>query len=577
MLSRIRLYGALTLSMLIMLLTFWQEAFYVNHVSFAICVADVALIAAPFWLIRRRFWLTLIPVWGLALFLIANILNFRFWGEFLSFSALTMAQNVGGLLISSILGLLKWRDLVYLAIPLAFLYYVCGWKCSDCDSRRYATPVLISIGIFFVGQFGITLAKVHWQKSINIPSGSYIYETAQRIIPICSRINYFQSNGLSVYVCKNAVILFRDLFSSGTLTDSRKKEIAEYIDRHNTPHTDGFTQNCNKNLVIIVVESLNAEVINKTVNGFEISPHLNSLLRADGSISCLQVVPQIKDGGSSDGQMLINTGLLPLKDGCASMRYGSTNTYPSIVKELGYEGSLAIFGDDGIVWNQTGAFKSYGFSKILYSKHFITPIETRGRDGAMFDLALAELKTLKQPFILECITNSMHIPFQEECVVQPSRIADAGINETEKSYFTITNYFDTELARFLTELYKVSPKENTIVVITSDHSQSIATGSVLSTVDDTSVPAVFIAANTGVTASIGRIIGQVNIYPTILDIMGLDETHSDYRGLGSSMLMPIVSGAVDVFGNNHGSLEDGAFSAIDISDDIIKSNYFGNK
>lgn len=42
--------------------------------------------------------------------------------------------------------------------------------------------------------------------------------------------------------------------------------------------------------------------------------------------------------------------------------------------------------------------------------------------------------------------------------------------------------------------------------------------------------------------------------------MGLDETHSDYRGLGSSMLMPIVSGAVDVFGNNHGSPEDGAFS-----------------
>lgn len=564
--------------MLAMLLTCWHEVAAINKVSVVSILGDVALIAAPFWLIKRRFWLTLIPVWAMAVFIIANILNFRFWGEFLSFSALTMGQNVGGLLIFSILGLLKAKDLIYLLVPLAYtLYFVWESKRAGYPAKRYALAFFASIIIFLAGQSGITLAGIHWKKSTNLPHGTFIDETASRIIPVCSRIFYFQSNGISVYICKNTATLMNDLFGSVELSDKRKAEINGFIQHNNTPQTDGFTQNSNKNLVIIVVESLNAEVINKKVNGFEITPTLNAMIDADGSISNLRVVPQVKDGGSSDGQMLINTGLLPLKDGCASMRFGSTNTYPSIVKELDYPGSLAIFADDGIVWNQTGAFKSYGFAEILYSKHFITSKEERGRDGAMFDLALQQLQTMAQPFVLECVTNSMHIPFQEASVKQPDEIAGCSINDTEKSYFTITNYFDNELARFLNELYKISPKDNTIVIVTSDHSQSIATGSAIAAADDSSIPAVFIAANTGTTAKIERTIGQVNIYPTLLDIMGIQQSRFGYRGLGKSMLNDSVAGAVGVFGNSLGTPDDDANAAHGISDDIIRSNYFENK
>lgn len=88
-----------------------------------------------------------------------------------------------------------------------------------------------------------------------------------------------------------------------------------------------------RNLILILTESLCAWPVGLEVGGTEVTPYLNSLARDTTVLYFPKVLPQVKDGRSSDAQLILNTGLLPLASGAASGTYG-LNTYPSLPKAL---------------------------------------------------------------------------------------------------------------------------------------------------------------------------------------------------------------------------------------------------
>lgn len=60
-----------------------------------------------------------------------------------------------------------------------------------------------------------------------------------------------------------------------------------------------------KNLILILVESMQSWPINMTVKGTEVTPYINQLVKLSGSQYFSKVIPQVKDGRSSDAQLLI--------------------------------------------------------------------------------------------------------------------------------------------------------------------------------------------------------------------------------------------------------------------------------
>ena len=97
----------------------------------------------------------------------------------------------------------------------------------------------------------------------------------------------------------------------------------------------------------------------------------------------------------------------------------------------------------------------------------------------------------------------------------------------------MTNYFDRELGRFLSRLGQAGILDNTVVVIASDHTKNLVSNDDRPTADTTD-RCLFMALNTGVTARIGRHVGQIVVFPTSLDIMGrLGDAR--WTGLGRSM------------------------------------------
>ncbi|MDE6037290.1 MAG: hypothetical protein K2G05_03410, partial [Duncaniella sp.] len=61
-----------------------------------------------------------------------------------------------------------------------------------------------------------------------------------------------------------------------------------------------LADNRDENLIMILVESLNADYIGRNADHGDITPTLSSLLAAEGTISNLNIITQTGEGGSSD-------------------------------------------------------------------------------------------------------------------------------------------------------------------------------------------------------------------------------------------------------------------------------------
>lgn len=315
--------------------------------------------------------------------------------------------------------------------------------------------------------------------------------------------------------------------------------------------------NKDKNLIFIIVESLNAEEISHKIDGQSITPVLDSLISAQGTVAATFMMPQIKSGGSSDGQLIYNTGLLPIESGITVQTYDK-NKYHSLAELLNKRHSAEFIGEEGYTWNHRSTTKAYGYDR-LYEQNDIKAAglyrQKRGDDHAILTFAVRNIKALPQPFFAEITTLSMHFPFDDEGALG---VKDSNeINNTEQRYYMSLRYFDSELKLFLDELKRLKIYDNSIIVIASDHDMDFKNHI------RGSLPICFIALNTGITKHITARTWQADVFPTILDIMGVDST-AGYRGLGHSLLSDSIP-----------ERDDDYWATVrGISDRIIRSDYF---
>ncbi|MCH5238599.1 MAG: hypothetical protein J1F38_00075 [Muribaculaceae bacterium] len=89
----------------------------------------------------------------------------------------------------------------------------------------------------------------------------------------------------------------------------------------------------------------------------------------------------------------------------------------------------------------------------------------------------------------------------------------------------------------------------------------------------------YIALHSDISGYYDRMVGQVNLFPVTLTLTGAD--NSFYNGLAKSALNSEIDGAVDGFGKVYGDLSsqrvDSLLKEFEISDLIIRGNYFKNR
>lgn len=353
-----------------------------------------------------------------------------------------------------------------------------------------------------------------------------------------------------------------------------------------------------RRVVVIFVESLESWVLERSVEGQELTPCLNRLLHEERTLYAPQVVTQVKGGRSIDAQLLVTAGLLPLENGCWSARCPHA-AYPSLVKAFRqrHPGARALLftPDKEIVWNQMIVAREFGFDSLLSHKHFrndrTTGTGSRRRlcDGAFFNQCLEKLAEPQMlpdtagACYLQFVTYSSHHPF-----VIPEELHRIHLRQEMprrlRDYLTAVNYVDHALGEFIAALRRNPRLSDAMIVITGDHEglaserpalASSAAGRGLVS-EGRFTPLIVVNAPAAMRCT--DTVGQIDIYPTLLDLLGLDGYH--WRGLGRSLLradapraavdprLERVGAAIDSTTEQH------LRQAWSLSDRIIRSDYF---
>lgn len=312
-----------------------------------------------------------------------------------------------------------------------------------------------------------------------------------------------------------------------------------------------------KKLLIILCESLESWVLNKKVEGKEITPNLNRLLSDSTTFFAPNVMTQVGHGRSIDGQLLVMTGLLPHSSQVYAYQHPG-NLYYSLPKAMKRAGgrSALLSGDKPQVWNQGLVAKAFGIDTLLHrsSWNFIEPDGKESKslsDGALMSQTIEKLKRGEilipgEKEMMVWITHSGHHPFKIEKKLQRIEFNDT-YSESIADYMIAANYTDYAIG-LLTDYLKTRPDwKETMIVITGDH-EGLGQLRDKAVKDPNSARIVdpkqhtpLIIVNSPIHGQYGKEMGQVDIYSTLLDLMGWYDY--PWKGMGQSVFDPSFPGA----------------------------------
>lgn len=404
---------------------------------------------------------------------------------------------------------------------------------------------------------------------------------------------YFSPIGYHIMDCYT---VYRDS-KPYKLTDKDKADISEFFEtkKEDLPNNEYFGVAKGKNLIYIQVESLENFVIGKKVNGKEITPNLNKLVQ--NSLYFPNTFEQVNEGTSSDADLMVNTSMLPLRQGSTFFRYPNTNynSLPNILEGEGYS-TQAIHPDKGSFWNYANGLTGIGFDKFTdyYSFNVDEVIGLGISDQRYFEQVVPMIKNQKQPFYTETVTLTSHGPFDI-----PEKYRELGLDQELNDskmggYFESLHYTDKQIGYFLDMLDKEGILQNSIIAIMGDHTgihkyynDSISQLShkedwYLDTGNPT-VPFIIYDPSAKQGKTFDKLYnGEVDVMPTLLYYLGVDKSKYEDSALGRNLLntnksFAVITNGTLKGGENLTDKEKEVYKkSLDISDKMIRANYAHN-
>lgn len=551
-------------------------------------LANALLISLPFFFIPPRWrWSALVPVWLVALFFLTNMWYWRFIGNFMPITNYFLFNNVDSTVAGAVVSLMKVKDVVMVA-PAAVIT-VCYFICFRRRIRHYPVSLkmqwlgtAVIVALFVANEIRVILHPT----TIDFKNEAYYSSPFHKKV----RLHYgkmhitptgeYEASGLVVYFVKCLSFELSRMFRDKEISPGELKCVENFWGIHRSlSESECADSVCcgelDRNLIFIIVESLNSWAVEYEHDGRKLMPVLDSLVNAEGTLSSLDMVSQIHSGISSDGQFIYNTGMYPASDVTTVMYYTDNKVHP-LSKMLGGRRSFEVICESEAMWKHSETTRMYGYEHLYGNVNLVADLNSIGMDEAMFNKALSVMDTIGRPFFAELTTMSMHSPYKDANVSVPDWIAGIeGLPEMMRNYMGVANYFDTQLGRFLEELKRRGLYDDSLIVIASDHESPVD-----KTVDEMEYGRIaFVALNAGVSRRIDHPVGQVDVFPTILDLMGVSDT-VPYRGMGISMLNPRLDGAISRHGKIVGDsispeLEEMLRMSREASDVMLRCDWFG--
>lgn len=500
-------------------------------------IATLAL-AGVYALTRCR-WAQIVVMALLDVLMVANLMYFRTYYSAIPASSYLEAGNLADFK-ASVTDSLRWADIVLPLITIATA--VIAFR-SKTTKRQPLTAVLkwwaAPLAGFALLLTGVNLCKGGFHKSLrSVRQSAYLCSADAPIF--------------SVFGC----IWYDITDAAEPITPEKQAEIERWLaSQPKHQPADSVTEK-RSNLLIVFAESLESWVLEKKVDGKEITPCLNRLLKEKSTLYAPNVLTQVKGGRSIDAQLMICSGLLPLMSGTYSSLYYDNTFYTlqKAMRGLKHSRSYLLTIDKVSTWNQGAVARSFGTDTII-SYHDFKMTEAFGThkrigDASFFQqcrekIERGEVWKPGESVYMQFVTYSGHAPFKLPDHLRTITFP-ASIPEKAADYMTTAHYTDKAIGDFVAYLKTLPQYKETIVVIVGDHEglasyrqELVGNPACRGLVSDKQLTP-FIVLNSPVGMRYDKFMGQIDIYPTLLNLMQLDAYR--WHGLGQSILDPRKQG-----------------------------------
>ncbi|MGP1910220.1 LTA synthase family protein [Metabacillus sp. JX24] len=455
--------------------------------------------------------------------LLANIVFYRFFNDFLTIPVLFQTSNMGDL-GSSISSLFEPLDLLLLVdiVILAWLMKRPRFRADAAVTRKEKSAFyLLVAGIFF---FNLGLAETERPQLL---TRSFDREMLVKNISV---YNFHIYDG----VLQSKTSAQRALADSNSLT-----EIENYVKANKKePNKDMFGIAKDRNVILVSLESTQSFVINETINGKEITPFLNDFIGESYNFD--NFYHQTGQGKTSDSEFIVENSLYPLGRGAVFFT-NSNNEYaaaPELLKEQGYY-SAVFHANNKSFWNRDIMYQTLGYDRFFdvndYEVNEENSVGWGLKDKEFFEQSVDHMKELPQPFYSKHITLTNHFPFE---LNEEDKMVDEfnSNSKTLNNYFPTVRYQDEALKHFIQKLKDEGLYENSIIVLYGDHygiseNHNAAMGEFLgkevTPYDEIQLQRVpFVIHIPGVTdknpKTISDVSGQIDIRPTLMHLLGVE-------------------------------------------------------
>jgi len=378
-----------------------------------------------------------------------------------------------------------------------------------------------------------------------------------------------------------------------TLTSDEKSDIENWFNdnKENIPDNKYKGMLKGKNVIAIQVESLENFVINQKVYGQEITPNLNKLLSK--SLYFDNIYEQNNNGISSDADLMVNTSILPIRQGTTVYSYpwDKYNSLQNMLKGKGYT-NISTHAELPGDWNWTEFHKSLGADKI-WDVGMFNQDETIGlglSDESYLKQVAGKLKNENEPFYAFMTTLTSHGPFEmpedKKYLNLPKELDENMLG----CYFQSVRYTDEAIGKFIEELEKNNQLDNTVIMLYGDHcgvhkfyedkiQDSPLEGDWWKD-NHKKIPFIIYSKDLQPEV-ISKAGGQSDFLPTISYLLGMDRSEFDNSSMGRVLVNTQRDAAIINSGDIMGTPKDEKElnhlkDTFKIAESIIENNYFGN-
>lgn len=569
----------------ILISSLWKEP--LEFFAFWLPKLNIAILLASFIFIFSNKWWTIVIALLVDLWSVSNLIYFRANELLITYESFMMITNLKGF-ESSIT--MYWNFQCTSFLILTILYCFLLHFIPKLKSRRFYIWIFIFAIVcvlrastqicryFYADNLGFVMSNVK-----NINKTSYIKNVIpyREVVAGVKESTYFtgsvsHKNAASYYLRYHSIITYFPRIFIAYVTEQQAlkelQELGKIIEMQKIEKIDLFLHEHNKereiaptfNLIVLIVESFESWLIGATDEKNQlIMPHITNFTKAKANIYCSNIKSQVREGVSGDGQMLINTGILPLQRGSAALLFGN-NIYPNWAHF--FSRSATIYPGEGTEWNQDTMTVRYHYQCQ------INPKEGRWEDETTMSNLLTWVDTIaEEPFACQTITVSTHTPFVYH---QTSKLyfSDDTPRDLQK-YLNCFHYTDSCLGKTFEEFERKGIFKNTIIVITGDHTifkssmlkdfESYAREQDLTIASgENYCPLIIYSPQIQENIQITDVCYQMDIYPTILHLIGCEDYY--WKGFGVNLLDSTAR-------HNRPITEKEAY---ELSDKIIRSNYF---